>query len=89
MMKFRDMELDFDVFDAETAEVYEEAIKRVQESRAGTPKDETLSATIRRQCGRILTFLMTSLGMVSTSSSLVSAPTSRSAWTPLRSLPRW
>lgn len=56
MMKFRGMELDFDVFDADTAEAYEEAIKQVQESRAEAPKGETLSATIRRQCGRIFDF---------------------------------
>ena len=55
-MKFRGMELDFDVFDAETAEAYEEAIQRVQESRNDAPQGETLSQTIRRQCERIFDF---------------------------------
>ncbi len=55
-MKFRDMELDFDLFDAETAEAYEEAVKQVQQVSANRPKDEMLSATIRRQCGQIFDF---------------------------------
>lgn len=56
MMKFRDKELDFDLFDAETAEAYEEAVERVREANANPPKGETLSQTIRRQCGLVFDF---------------------------------
>lgn len=56
MMKFRDKELDFDLFDAETAEAYEAAVEAVQEANANAPKSETLSQTIRRQCAIVFDF---------------------------------
>lgn len=56
MMKFRDRELDFDLFDADTAEAYEEAVGRVREANTNPPKGETLSQTIRRQCGLVFDF---------------------------------
>ena len=56
MMKFRDRELEFDLFDADTAEVYEEAVERVREANANPPKGETMSQTIRRQCGLVFGF---------------------------------
>lgn len=56
MMKFRDRELDFDLFDADTAEAYEEAVERVQEANANAPKGEALSQTIRRQCEIVFDF---------------------------------
>lgn len=54
MMTFRGHELDFDLFDAETAEAYEEGVRRVQE--ADMPKGETLAQTIRRQCSLVFDF---------------------------------
>lgn len=56
MMKFRDLELDFDLFDADTAEAYEEAVKYVQEVNRTKPAEETLSAAIRRQCNAVFNF---------------------------------
>lgn len=56
MMKFRDKELDFDLFDADTAEAYEAAVDAVQEANANAPKGETLSQTIRRQCAIVFDF---------------------------------
>ena len=45
-MKFRDMELDFDIYDADTAEVYEGAVQTVLES--AVPKEgESLAASTR------------------------------------------
>lgn len=54
-MIFRDIELDFDIFDADTAEAYEAA---VQETRDMSVKKEgeALGACIRRQCGAVFTF---------------------------------
>lgn len=56
MMEFHGKELDFDLFDADTAEAYEEAVERVREANANPPKGETLSQTIRRQCGIVFDF---------------------------------
>lgn len=56
MMEFRGKELDFDLFDADTAEAYEEAVERVQDANTNPPKGETLSQTIRRQCGIVFDF---------------------------------
>lgn len=56
MMKFRDKELDFDLFDVETAEAYEAAVAAVQEANTNPPKGEPLSQTIRRQCGIVFDF---------------------------------
>lgn len=56
MMKFRDKELDFDLFDADTAEAYEAAVDAVMEANADHPKGETLSQTIRRQCAIVFNF---------------------------------
>ena len=54
-MLFHDMELDFDIFDADTAEAYEEA---VQDAKAAAIKSEgeALGASIRRQCRAVFTF---------------------------------
>ena len=52
-MLFRDMELDFDIFDADTAELYEEAVKK---------PGETLAECIRRQCGAVFNFFDTLFG---------------------------
>lgn len=54
-MVFRDMELDFDIFDADTAEAYEEAVKAVQKTAVKKP-EETLADAIRRQCSGVFQF---------------------------------
>lgn len=55
-MKFQDRELDFDVFDVEVAERYEAALRGVEERNRVRPKGESLSGTIRRQCGDVFNF---------------------------------
>lgn len=54
-MRFRNMELDFDLFDAEAAEAYEAALERVA-SLARGPAEERLSESIRRQCALVFDF---------------------------------
>lgn len=54
-MKFRDLEVEFNIFDADDAEVYELAIKKVQDGAKKEP-NETLSGAIRRQCNNVFTF---------------------------------
>lgn len=56
MLKFRDLELDFDIYDADQAEIYEEALLRVREESARKVPDEGLAAGIRRQCGVVFDF---------------------------------
>lgn len=60
-MLFRDMELDFDIYDADTAELYEEAAKQAGEEAVKKP-GETLSECIRRQCGAVFHFFDTLFG---------------------------
>lgn len=60
-MIFRDMELDFDIFDAEDAEIYEEAAKRAKEEAVKKP-GESLADCIRRQCGAVFNFFDTLFG---------------------------
>lgn len=54
-MLFREKELNFDIYDAETAEKFEVATERV-EAAGGKVEGETLSAAIRRQCNAIFMF---------------------------------
>jgi hypothetical protein len=54
-MLFKDMELDFDIFDAETADAYEAAVKKAQ-AAAVKKQGETLGGAIRRQCKAVFTF---------------------------------
>lgn len=60
-MLFRDMELDFDVFDADTAELYEEAAKQASKEAVKKP-GETLAECIRRQCVAVFNFFDTLFG---------------------------
>lgn len=55
MMLFHDIELDFDIFDADTADAYEEAVRETQ-AMAVKKEGETLGTSIRRQCGAVFTF---------------------------------
>lgn len=54
-MQFRNMELDFDIFDAETADAYEAAAKRTK-AAAVKKSEETLGDAIRRQCNAVFDF---------------------------------
>ena len=56
MMKFKGLELDFDIYDADQAEAFETALNRVREECARKPPDETLSGSIRRQCEAVFDF---------------------------------
>lgn len=56
MMKFKGLELDFDIYDADQAEAYEAALSRVVEESAREVPGETLSGGIRRQCGVVFDF---------------------------------
>lgn len=55
MLKFRDMELDFDLFDADTADDYEAAVEQVRET-AVKVEGERLGDAIRRQCNAVFVF---------------------------------
>ena len=61
-MKFHDLELEFDIFDLETAEKYEAALKGVEENNRARPEEESLSKNIRRQCGSVFGFFDALLG---------------------------
>ena len=54
-MIFKDMELDFDIFDAETADAYTEAIERTRAEAVKEP-GESLGDAIRRQCTAVFNF---------------------------------
>lgn len=56
MLQFRGIDLDFDIYDADQAEVYEEALRRVQEKSSKAAPNEGLAAGIRRQCGAVFGF---------------------------------
>lgn len=62
MMQFRDLELDFDIYDADQAEAYEAALRNVQEKSANKIPDEGLSDSIRRLCGIVFDFFDDVLG---------------------------
>lgn len=60
-MVFRNIEVDFDIYDADTAEVYEGAVQTVLES--AVPKEgESLADGIRRQCNIVFAFFDTLFG---------------------------
>lgn len=60
-MLFRNMEVDFDIFDADTAEDYEAAVEQARAENVSVP-GETLATAIRRQCGAVFTFFDAVLG---------------------------
>lgn len=60
-MIFKDMELDFDIFDADTADLYEEAVKATR-AEATKKAGESLGDAIRRQCNAVFTFFDTLFG---------------------------
>jgi len=60
-MIFRDIELDFDIFDADNADLFEKAAKDMY-SAVGQKDGEGLGDTIRRQCGAVFSFFDTLFG---------------------------
>lgn len=54
-MLFREMELDFDLFEAEDADAYEKAVKGVLKEAAPVA-GETAGDSIRRQCQSVFDF---------------------------------
>lgn len=60
-MVFRNIEVDFDIYDADTAEVYESAVQTVLEN-AVAKEGESLADGIRRQCNTVFAFFDTLLG---------------------------
>lgn len=60
-MIFKDMELDFDIFDAETADLYVDAVKTARDE-AVKKAGETLGDAIRRQCNAVFNFFDTIFG---------------------------
>lgn len=56
MIEFRGMELDFDIYDADQAEIYEDALLRVKDEGTKKVPGEGLADAIRRQCGVVFDF---------------------------------
>lgn len=54
-MVFRNIEIDFDIYDADTAEIYEAAAKRTR-AESVTVTGETLADAIRRVCTSVFNF---------------------------------
>lgn len=54
-MKFRDMELEFDIFEETTAQKFGAAVKALSETEKGG-KNESLPNSIRRQCQAVFQF---------------------------------
>lgn len=61
-MKFRNFDLEFDIFEAATAEKYEAAVAKVQKANELKPDEETMTETIRRECGTVFAFFDSLLG---------------------------
>ena len=56
MLQFRDMELDFDLYDADNAETYEVALDNFSDAAKKIPATGTLAGSIRYQCGMVFDF---------------------------------
>ena len=56
MLKINDVELELDLMDADMAEKYEKAYKKMQRDVANIPKNLSLADSIRKQCQLIFTF---------------------------------
>lgn len=56
MMQFRDMELDFDLLDADHAEAYEAALEGLRDVAQKPPAGSTLSVVIRYECSKVFSF---------------------------------
>lgn len=56
MLKINNVELDFDLMDADTAEKYENALKKLQTAKDKINGTETLGESIRTQCNMVFDF---------------------------------
>lgn len=59
MAKFtiNNVELEFNIFDAENAEKYEAQVEKMRQVGEEAAKETSLSKTIRKQCGAIFEFI--------------------------------
>ena len=56
MLKINDVELELDLMDADMADKYEKAYRKMQRDVANIPKNLSLADSIRKQCQLIFTF---------------------------------
>ena len=56
MLKINDVELELDLMDADMAEKYEKAYRKMQRDVENIPKNLSLADSIRKQCQLIFTF---------------------------------
>lgn len=57
MLKFRGLELDFDIYDADTADRYETAVRRMRDNLKAVGEGKSVAASIRAQCEIIFAML--------------------------------
>lgn len=60
--KYRDVEVEFDISDADAAEKFEEAVKKMDESEKLVPKTGKISTIYRAQCKLIKDFFDNCIG---------------------------
>ena len=56
MLKINDVELELDLMDADMAEKYEKAYRKMQRDVANIPKNLSLADNIRKQCNLVFYF---------------------------------
>lgn len=56
MLKINDVELELDLMDADMADKYEKAYRKMQKDVANIPKNLSLAENIRKQCKLIFNF---------------------------------
>ena len=56
MLKINDVELELDLMDADMAEKYEKAYRKMQRDVANIPKNLSLADSIRKQCNLVFCF---------------------------------
>ena len=56
MLKINDVELELDLMDADMAEKYEKAYRKMQKDVANIPKNLSLADSIRKQCNLVFYF---------------------------------
>ena len=56
MLKINDVELELDLMDADMAEKYEKAYRKMQRDVASIPKNLSLADNIRKQCNLVFYF---------------------------------
>lgn len=56
MLKINDVELELDLMDADMAEKYEKAYRKMQRDVANIPKNLSLADSIRKQCNLVFYF---------------------------------